>query len=73
LENLLSTGSYTTLDASLNYTLGHYRLQLTGYNLTNVRDPVAASELNESVTVTQTAGYYRLPARSARFEVRYGF
>ena len=51
--------------------MNHYRLQLSGYNLTNVRDPVATSELNESVTVTQTAGYYRLPARVVQVELRY--
>ncbi len=71
VANLLGTGGYTTIDATLNYTLRHYRLQLSAYNLTNVRDPVAASELNETVTVTQTAGFYRLPARLIRFEVRY--
>jgi iron complex outermembrane receptor protein len=37
------------------------------------RVPVAASELNESVTVTQTAGYYRLPARALELELRYAW
>jgi hypothetical protein len=46
---------------------------LSGYNLSNVRGPVASSELNESVTVTQTAGYYRLPARLVELELRYAW
>ncbi len=69
--NTLSAGGYTTLDASLTYALDHYRFQLSGYNLTDARVPVASSELNQSVTVTQTAGYYRLPGRLVELEVRY--
>jgi len=60
----LLTGGYTTVDASLGYQLHRCRVMLNGYNLGNRRNPVAASELNEAVTVTGTAGYYRLPARS---------
>ncbi|HEV7432775.1 MAG TPA: TonB-dependent receptor, partial [Steroidobacteraceae bacterium] len=71
--NTLAAGGYTTVDASVNYSLGHYRLQLSGYNLTDVRAPVASSELNENVTVTQTAGYYRLPARVVQLELRYAW
>ncbi len=71
--NTLSAGGYTTVDASLSYVLNHYRVQLNGYNLTDARGPVASSELNQSVTVTQTAGYYRLPGRLVEIEVRYGW
>jgi outer membrane receptor protein involved in Fe transport len=60
----LLTGGYTTVDASLGYQLQRWRVLLNGYNLGNRRNPVAASELSETVTVTGTAGYYRLPARS---------
>ena len=63
-SNSVQAGGYTTLDASLSYPFDRYRLQFNGYNLSNRRDPVAESELNEAVTVTGTAGYYRLPARS---------
>jgi outer membrane receptor protein involved in Fe transport len=71
--NSLTAGGYTTVDASLTYSLEHYNFQLSGYNLTNVRGPVASSELNQSVTVTQTAGYYRLPARVVQLEFRYAW
>jgi len=69
--NTLAAGGYTTVDASFTYSVDHYHFQLSGYNLTNVRSPVASSELNESVTVTQTAGYYRMPARVVALEMRY--
>jgi iron complex outermembrane recepter protein len=62
--NTLSAGGYTTADASVGYHLGRYRLQLNGYNLTDRRDPVSESELQGSVTVTGTAGYYRLTGRA---------
>jgi len=63
-SNSIEAGAYTTVDANLSYQLGRCRLRLSGYNLTDRRDPVAQSELQESVTVTGTAGYYRLPGRS---------
>lgn len=62
-SNSVEVGGYTTVDASLSYSFGTYRVQLGGYNLTDRRDPVAESELSEAVTVTGTAGYYRLPGR----------
>jgi len=62
--NSVAAGGYATLDASLGYRFGRYRLQLSGYDLTDRRDPVSQSELQEGVTVTRTAGYYRLPGRS---------
>jgi iron complex outermembrane receptor protein len=72
-SNALTAGGYTNVDASLTYSLGHYHMQLSGYNLTNIRGPVSSSELNQSVTVTQTAGYYRLPARVVQLELRYAW
>ncbi len=63
-SNTVEAGSYTTVDASVGYQFRNYRVQLNGYNLTNRRDPVTESELQEVVSATATAGYYRLPARS---------
>jgi outer membrane receptor protein involved in Fe transport len=71
--NTVQAGGYTTLDASLRYSVNRYQFQLNGYNLTDARDPVAASELNQSVTVTGTAGYYRLPSRTVVFSVRHAW
>jgi outer membrane receptor protein involved in Fe transport len=62
-SNSVESGRYTTLDCSLGYRFAKYRVQLSGYNLSDRRDPVAESELSEAVTVTGTAGYYRLPGR----------
>lgn len=70
-SNSVQAGGYTTLDAALGYRFGKYRVQLNAYNLTDRRDPVAESELQEGVTVTGTAGYYRLPSRS--LAVSFGF
>jgi iron complex outermembrane recepter protein len=69
--NTVVTGGYTTVDAVLGYSFSRCRLQLAGYNLGNRRDPIAASELSESVTVTGTAGYYRLPARAYTLSLSY--
>ncbi len=63
-ENSVFTGGYTTVDASLAYQLGRYTVHMNGYNLTDRHDSVARSELQETVTVTATAGYYRLSGRS---------
>jgi len=70
-RNTVKTGGYSTLDAALGYRFSRYNLQLVGYNLTNRRDPVAESELSEVVTVTGTAGYYRLPARAWSLRITY--
>ncbi len=67
--NSVAAGGYMILDASVAYRIGRYRLQLNGYDLTDRRDPVALSELQGGVTVTGTAGYYRLPGRSLSFTV----
>jgi outer membrane receptor protein involved in Fe transport len=63
-SNSVRAGGYTTLDATVGWRAGRWRLQLSGYNLTDRRDPVAESELQQTATVTATAGYYRLPART---------
>jgi len=63
-ENSVFARGYTTLDASLGYPLGRYTIHVNGYDLTDRRDPVAQSELQETVSATATAGYYRLPGRS---------
>ncbi len=61
--NTLKAGAYQTLDASVSMSLSRGRLRLSGSNLTDRRDPVAASELQHSVTVTGTSGWYRMPSR----------
>ncbi len=63
-SNTIEAGGYTTLDANLSYRVGACTLRLSAYNLTDRRDPVSVSELQQSVTVTRTAGYYRLAGRS---------
>ncbi len=70
-SNTVKAGGYTTLDAFLSHLFGKYRVQLGGYNLTDRRDPVAESELSEAVTVTGTAGYYRLPGRYLEISVSF--
>ena len=70
-SNTVEAGGYTTVDASLSYRFGKYHVQLSGYNLTDRRDPVAESELSEAVTVTGTAGYYRLPGRHLEISVAF--
>ncbi|HVT36063.1 MAG TPA: TonB-dependent receptor, partial [Nevskiaceae bacterium] len=65
--NTLPAGGYTTLDAGLGWRFGQIALSVNGYNLTDRRDPVSASELSEVATNhdgVNTIGYYRLPARS---------
>ncbi|MEI8298385.1 MAG: TonB-dependent receptor, partial [Pseudomonadota bacterium] len=63
-RNSVRVGGYTTVDASVGTRLGKYRLQVNGYNLSDRRDAVAESDFHEAFTVSGTAGYYRLPARS---------
>jgi outer membrane receptor protein involved in Fe transport len=63
-SNSVAVGGYTSVDATLGYRLGKYDWRLNGYNLGDRRDPVAESDLQEAVSVTGTAGYYRLPGRA---------
>jgi len=67
--NTVSAGSYTTFDVNVSRRCGRFTVRLTGYNLTDRRDPVALSELQKSVTVTRTAGYYLMTGRSVSLGV----
>lgn len=62
MRNTAPAKSYTTWSAGLGYRMTRGELRLDGHNLTNVRPPVAESELGD-------AQYYLLPARS--FDVSY--
>ena len=72
-SNSVRVGGYATLDATLGTRIGRYGIRLSGYNLTNRRDAVSESDLHEAITVTGTAGYYRLPGRSALLSVNVDF
>jgi hypothetical protein len=72
-SNSVRVGGYATLDATLGARIGKYGVRLSGYNLTNRRDAVSESDLHEAITVTGTAGYYRLPGRSALLSVNVDF
>jgi len=61
--NTLRAPAYATLDAMMTWPLGRGHLRLRGSNLTDRRDAVSASELQQSVTATGTAGWYRMPSR----------
>ena len=63
-SNSVAVGGYTSVDATLGYRAGKYDWRLNGYNLGDRRDAVAESDLQEAVSVTGTAGYYRLPGRA---------
>ena len=56
-ENTAPVGGYTTLDATLGYSKGRYRVALEGTNLTSRRAPVTASEFG-------SGSFYLLPART---------
>jgi len=40
-SNSVAASGYTTVDTSLGYQAGRYRVQLNGYDLTGRRDPFA--------------------------------
>jgi outer membrane receptor for ferric coprogen and ferric-rhodotorulic acid len=56
-ENTAPVPGYTTLDATLGYRFGRYRISLEGTNLTNQRPPVTSSEFGSQ-------SFYLLPART---------
>jgi outer membrane receptor protein involved in Fe transport len=56
-SNTVEADAYTTLDAGLGYRYGLWQVRLDGYNLTDVREPVAESELGD-------AQYYVMPGSS---------
>jgi iron complex outermembrane receptor protein len=58
-RNRALADAYGTLDAAVGWRTGRYDLRLDGRNLTDVRPPVAESELGD-------AQYYRLPGRQIR-------
>lgn len=68
-SNSVRVGGYTTLDAAIGMHLGKCSIRLAGYNLTDRRDATSESDLHEAVTVTGTAGYYRLPGRTAMLTI----
>ncbi len=65
-ENTAPVGGYTTIDASLGYAVGRYRLTLDGTNLTNQRPPVTNSEFGSQ-------SFYLLPARMVWLRAGYSW
>ena len=65
-SNTARAGGYTTFDAGIGYRHASWELRLDGYNLSDRRDAVAASELG-------VAQFYRLPARSVQLSVSHDF
>jgi hypothetical protein len=68
-SNSVAVGGYATLDASIGCKVGRFAVRFGGYNLSDRHDAVSESDLHEAVTVTGTAGYYRLPGRTLRLAV----
>jgi outer membrane receptor protein involved in Fe transport len=56
MQNTVNAGSYITVDSTLGYAFRGYSISVSGYNLTNRRDPVLRSELGEGQ-------FYLLPGR----------
>jgi iron complex outermembrane recepter protein len=56
MQNMITAGSYITVDATLGYTFHGYSISVNGCNLGNRRDPVLQSELGEG-------RFYLMPAR----------
>lgn len=56
LENSAVVRAYITVDATAGWRLGRYRLSIKGYNLSNSRRPVTASEFGDQ-------SFYLLPGR----------
>lgn len=56
VSNTASTPAYTTIDAGLGYRWGRYSIAVNGYNLTDERKPVTASEFGDG-------SFYLTPAR----------
>jgi iron complex outermembrane receptor protein len=55
--NTVEADAYTVLDAGVGYRFGPWQVRLDGYNLTDVREPVAESELGD-------AQFYVMPGSS---------
>lgn len=71
IDNKASTGGYAELDASVGYRWRRTTISLSGYNLTDSRDPVTASEFAE--VLTQDAAYFRNPGRRLALTGAYAF
>jgi iron complex outermembrane recepter protein len=56
-SNTVTAGAYTVLDSGVGYRFGVWQVRLDAYNLTNVREPVAESELGD-------AQFYLMPGSS---------
>lgn len=65
-RNTAIARGYTLLDAGIGYRRDRWEVRLDGRNLTDRRDPVAASELGDGQ-------FYRLPGRSVQASLRYDF
>ena len=66
MRNTAPAKPYTTWSAGIGYRMSHGELRLDGWNLSNVRPPIAESELGD-------AQYYLLPARSFDISYRHFF
>lgn len=66
MRNTAPAKAYTTWSAGIGYHMTRGELRLDGHNLSNVRPPVAESELGD-------AQYYLLPARSFDVSYRWNF
>ncbi|HEX7676610.1 MAG TPA: TonB-dependent receptor [Thermoanaerobaculia bacterium] len=66
MRNTAPAKAYTTWSAGIGYRMSHGELRLDGWNLSNVRPPIAESELGD-------AQYYLLPARSFDISYRHFF
>ncbi len=65
-QNTALASAYTLLDAGIGYRHDRWEVRLDARNLTDRRDPVAASELGDGQ-------FYRLPGRSVQASLRYDF
>jgi iron complex outermembrane receptor protein len=66
MRNTAPAKAYTTWSAGIGYRMTRGELRLDGHNLSNVRPPIAESELGDSQ-------YYLLPARSFDISYRWHF
>ncbi|HKI02036.1 MAG TPA: TonB-dependent receptor [Thermoanaerobaculia bacterium] len=65
-RNTALAPDYTTWGAGLGYRFSTWEVRVDGENLDDARPPVAESELGD-------AQYYRLPARTVRLSLGWGF
>jgi outer membrane receptor protein involved in Fe transport len=65
-ENTAPAGGYTTLDTTLGYSWGRYRITAEATNLTDRRPPVTSSEFGGQ-------SFYLLPARMTWLRAQYAW